>query len=44
LAGAHLKNFKQLVRIKADDIVQRWVDFFVLKKHNKPEIITRKLV
>jgi len=43
LAGAHLRNFKQLVRAKADDIVRRWVDFFVLKKHNKPEIITRKL-
>ena len=30
-------------RAKAEDIVHRWVDFFVLKKHNKPEIITRKL-
>lgn len=43
LTGAHLKDFKALVRIKADDVVRRWVDFFVLKKHNKPEIITRKL-
>jgi hypothetical protein len=43
LLGAHLKDFKRLVRLKADDIVKRWVDFFVLKKHNKPEIITRKL-
>jgi hypothetical protein len=43
LTGAHLKDFKSLVRLKADDIVKRWVDFFVLKKHNKPEIITRKL-
>jgi hypothetical protein len=43
LKGSHLKDFKRLVRLKADDIVQRWVDFFVLKKHNQPEIITRKL-
>jgi hypothetical protein len=43
LTGAHLKNFKQLVRVKADDIVRRWVDFFVLKKHIKPEVIARKL-
>ena len=43
LTGAHLKDFKSLVRLKADDIVKRWVDFFVLKKRNKVEIITRKL-
>jgi uncharacterized protein DUF4160 len=43
LTSVHLKDFKRLVRLKADDIVKRWVDFFVLKKHNKPEIITRKL-
>ena len=36
-------DFQLLVRAKANDIVQRWVDFFVLKKHNKPEIIKRKL-
>ena len=43
LAGAKMKDFQVLVRAKADDIVRRWVDFFVLKKHNNPEIITRKL-
>ena len=43
LTGVHLKDFKKLVRLKADDIVKRWVDFFVLKKRNQPEIITRKL-
>jgi uncharacterized protein DUF4160 len=43
LDGAKLKDFKRLVKAKADDIVRRWIDFFVLGKHNKPEIITRKL-
>jgi hypothetical protein len=43
LTGARLKDFKALVRVKADDIVRRWVDFFVLNKHIKPEVITRKL-
>ncbi len=43
LTGAKLKDFHVLVRAKTDDIVRRWVDFFVLKKHNNPEIITRKL-
>ncbi len=43
LANGKMKDFQVLVRAKADDIVRRWVDFFVLKKHNKPEAITRKL-
>jgi hypothetical protein len=43
LTGGHLKDFKQLVRARADDIVRRWVDFFVLNKHSKTEIITRRL-
>ena len=43
LAAAKMKDFRALVRAKADDIVRRWVDFFVFKKHNKPEIITRKV-
>src|SRR5439155_20001197 len=43
LTGARLRDFKQLVQVKAADIVRRWIDFFVLKKHNKPEIITQKL-
>ena len=37
------KDFQVLVRAKANDIVRRWVDFFVFKKHNQPEVITRKL-
>ncbi len=43
LTGIRLKDFKRLVKTKADDIVRRWIDFFVLRKHNKPERITRKL-
>jgi len=43
LAGAKLKDFKRLVEFKADDIVNRWVDYFVKKKHNTPEIISHKL-
>jgi len=43
LARGKMKDFQVLVRAKANDIVRRWVDFFVLKKHNKPEVITRKL-
>ena len=43
LRGPKLKDFKRLVEIKADDIVNRWIDYFVKKKHSEPEVITRKL-
>ena len=43
LRGPKLKDFERLVKIKADDIVERWIDFFVKKRHNEPEVITRKL-
>jgi len=43
LPANKMKDFRALVNAKADDIVRRWVEYFVFKKHNKPEIITRKL-
>ncbi|HXC97779.1 MAG TPA: DUF4160 domain-containing protein [Verrucomicrobiae bacterium] len=43
LASGKMRDFQVLVRAKAKDIVHRWVDFFVLKKQSRPEIITRRL-
>ena len=43
MTGRAREDFQALVRSKADDIVRRWVDFFVLNKHIDPEVITRKL-
>ena len=43
LPGNKMKDFKTLVNAKAGDIVRRWIEYFVFKKHNKPEIITRKI-
>jgi hypothetical protein len=43
LPAHKMKDFKALVNAKADDIVRRWIEYFVLKKHNTPEKITRKL-
>ncbi len=43
LGGNKMKDFRTLVHAKSDDIVRRWIEYFVFKKHNKPEIITRKL-
>ncbi len=43
LNSAHLADFKVLVSHFADDIVQKWVDFFVLHKPVRPERITRRI-
>lgn len=43
LPGNKMKDFRTLVKAKADDIVRRWIEYFVFKKHNQPELITRKL-
>jgi len=39
----HLKKFKKLVEIYRDDIVRKWVDFFVYNKAIESEPITKKL-
>lgn len=43
LDEAHLKAFKTLVKEYADDIVQKWVDYFVLHKSIRVEKITRRI-
>lgn len=37
------KNFKELVEVYRDDIVRKWVDFFVYNKEIQSEKITKKL-
>jgi hypothetical protein len=43
LEGQKLRLFKELVRVKGDEIVERWINYFVKKARHKPEIITKKL-
>jgi hypothetical protein len=43
LKGKALGNFKLLVSRKSEDIVEKWVEFFVHRRQIEPEIITRKL-
>ena len=43
LAGRAAKDFALLVRSKADDIVSKWTEFFVLNRPIQPEIITKRL-
>ena len=38
-----LQHFKEIVSARADDIVQKWIDFFVLHKSVRPERITGRL-
>ena len=38
-----LKKFKRIVEYFKEDIVEKWVDFFVLNKEIKPESINKKI-
>lgn len=43
LSESELRLFEELVRCKSREIVEKWIEFLVLKKSIKPEKITRKL-
>jgi len=38
-----MRHFEEITRARADDIIAKWIDFFVLHKHIAPERITRRL-
>ena len=38
-----MRYFKEIVTAKTNEIVQKWIDFFVLHKHVTAENITRRL-
>jgi hypothetical protein len=43
LKGSDLSNFKDFLESYSDKIVQKWVDFFVLKKEVDFERISKKI-
>ena len=43
LESNELRYFDEVVTARAGEIVQKWIDFFVLHKSIKPERITRRL-
>jgi hypothetical protein len=43
LEGAQLQDFQALVADRADDIVRKWVDYFVWHRRVQPEVITRRI-
>jgi hypothetical protein len=43
LSGKALADFKLLVSYKGEDIVAKWIEFFVQHRQIETEVITRKL-
>jgi hypothetical protein len=43
LKNKDLKNFNEFLKVYADKIVEKWIDFFVLKKRVTFEKITKRL-
>src|SRR3989338_1386083 len=43
LGNTEMRYFEELVTARANDIVSKWIDFFVLHKPVKSERITRRL-
>ncbi len=43
LAPADLKHFQTLVEHYADEIVQKWIDYFVLHRPIQPQKITQRI-
>lgn len=43
LNPAEMRYFQEIVSARANDIVAKWIDFFVLHKPIQPERITRRL-
>jgi hypothetical protein len=43
LSDSEFRYFEEIVTAKSADIVQKWIDFFVLHKSITPEVISRRL-
>ncbi len=43
LKGKPLADFKLLISRKAEDIIRKWIEFFVHHRQIETEVITRKL-
>ncbi len=43
LNGSEMKNFQDLTELYAEEIVQKWIDYFVLHKPIAPQTITKRI-
>jgi len=39
----NLKKFKKVIELYRDDIIRKWIDYFVFNKAFAPEKITKKI-
>jgi len=43
LSNIEMRNFQTLTEHYADEIVQKWIDYFIHHKNIEPEIITQRI-
>ncbi|MBP9027053.1 MAG: hypothetical protein KBH81_13035 [Phycisphaerae bacterium] len=43
LAGVQLQDFQTLVEHYADEIAQKWIDYFVLHHRVQAKVLTRRI-
>jgi hypothetical protein len=43
LNASEMRNFEDLTEHYAEEIVQKWIDYFVLHRHIVPETITKRI-
>jgi hypothetical protein len=43
LTPREMQYFEEVVRARSEDIIRKWIDFFVLNKSIRPERIARRL-
>jgi hypothetical protein len=43
LEGTAARDFEALVKNRAPEIVQKWIDYFVLHRPVEPQVITRRV-
>lgn len=43
LSSTEMKDFQSLVEDRAEDIVQKWIDYFVHHKQIPSEVISRRI-
>jgi len=43
LEPQEMRYFEELVVAKSEEIVKKWIDFFVMHKAVRPQLITRRL-
>lgn len=43
LSGAILNDFTHFIEVHANEIIEKWVEYFVYHKELKPKVITKRI-